>query len=50
MFVTDIRYILCTQAESLEIHHLNAVCLKSFLKVTGPIIDQTEGLVLWLGG
>jgi len=31
------------QADSVEIHSLHAVCLKSFLKVTGPTIDQTEG-------
>lgn len=31
------------QSESVDIHMLNAVCLKSFLKVTGATIDQTEG-------
>ena len=36
--------LVLLQAELLDIHRLNALCLKTFLELTGRVIDQTEGL------
>ena len=46
--ISHFVYLVLLQAELLDIHRLNALCLKTFLELTGPVIDQTEGLDFWL--